>query len=51
MLDEFLVGGLLTLLYELAGESLYLGAVALRSILFGIARGYGRVPLPQMGFC
>ena len=51
MLDEFLVGGLLTLLCELAGESLYLGAVALRSILFGIARGYGRVPLPQMGFC
>ena len=50
MLDEFLVGGLLTLLCELAGESLYLWAVALRSILFGIVRVYGRVPLPQMDF-
>ena len=50
MLNEFLVGGLLTLLCELACESLYLGAVALRSILFGIIPVYGRVPLPQMDF-
>ena len=49
-LNEFLVGGLLTLLCELACESSYLGAVALRSILFGIIRVFGRVPLPQMDF-
>ena len=48
MLNEFPVDGLLTLLYELACESLYLGAVALRSILFGIIRVYGRVLFPQM---
>ena len=50
MLNEFLVGGLLTLLCGLACEGLYLGAVALRSILFGIIPVYGRVPLPQMDF-
>ena len=47
MLDEFLVGGLLTLRCELAGESLYWRAVALRSTLFGVVRVHGRVPLPQ----
>ena len=50
MLDEFLVGGLLTLRCELAGESLYWRAVALRSTLFGVVRVHGRVPLPQRDF-
>ena len=50
MLDEFLVGGLLTLIYELACESLYLGSVALRGILFGMNRVTGRDPLPQINF-
>ena len=50
MLNEFFVGGLLTMLSGLACESLYLGAVALRSFLFGRIPIYGRVPLPQMDF-